>query len=66
MLSFPLTETVIEKDESGRPITILKPAKWSLGTAVDLLLVALRMADWAFASASAQYGFSYSKPATKR
>jgi len=63
MLAFPLTETVLDTDASGRPITILRPAKWSFTTAWELAQLGDRILRQSLQSASEQYSSHFSHPA---
>ena len=63
MLAFPLTETVLDTDATGRPITIWKPAKWSYTTVWELTQLADRMLSKSLDSASEQYSSYFSRTA---
>ncbi len=63
MLAFPLTETVLETDASGRPITIWKPAKWSYTTVCELFQLGDRIMRQTLQSASEQYSSYFSRTA---
>lgn len=43
MLAFPLTETVIEVDEEGHPVRIIRPMRWTLADAARLADVASKL-----------------------
>jgi hypothetical protein len=60
MLTFPLIEKVLETDATGRPTVILKPARWSFNTMVEMLVFADRVLRHVFKSVGEQYGRNYS------